>query len=78
MATTKKLTSSQTAALSLLAKGVADFYDLNRVGATGATSSWLVKHGLATETINSSFKEWNITDAGRVALAAGRMVVSAN
>lgn len=74
MAKTKKLTPSQTTALSRLVEGSADFYDLSRAGASGPTSAWLCKHGLAVEQRGESAERiWAITDAGRKALAAGRV-----
>lgn len=76
MPRTKKLTDSQIAALTRLSQGKADFYDLIRVGATGATTTWLVGAGLATGEEVAGGKEWQITDAGRSALTAGRIVVS--
>jgi len=75
VARTKRLTSSQISALTLLSTGQADFYDLSRVGATGSTSAWLVKAGLATEGLDGHAKVWQITEAGRSVLAAGRVVV---
>jgi hypothetical protein len=67
------LTPSQGNALKLLAQeDEADFFDLMKAGASGATTTWLVKKGLATVS-GSHTRKWRITDEGRAANAAGKI-----
>lgn len=75
---TQKLTIYQHTALSLLVSvECAGFYDLMRVGATSATMKKLVSLQLVS-LIESrkNGKDWRITQAGRIALPAGRYFIS--
>lgn len=76
---TKKLTASQAAVLGkLAADGPARYYDAAKVGGTGTTLSWLVARKLALVFLDSGKnKIWQITDAGKSALQAGRTDVLA-
>ncbi|MDR3413610.1 MAG: hypothetical protein P4L87_22095 [Formivibrio sp.] len=69
-AQTKKLTANQMTALSLLAKGKADFHATVKAGANLSTMSALVKSGLARTTQSSGVKQWEITDFGMTVLHA--------
>lgn len=66
----KKLTTNQIAALSLLAKGKANFHATIKAGANLSTMSALVKMGLAKATQNDGVKQWEITDLGITVLQA--------
>lgn len=66
--TPPKLTSSQTAALRLLAQGKADFHAAIKAGANLATMSALVKAGLASMQQAAGIKQWQITDWGAAVL----------
>lgn len=69
-APTKKLTANQIAALSLLAKGKANFHAAIKAGANLSTMSALIKMGLAKATQSGGVKQWEITDFGMTVLQA--------
>jgi len=73
-----RITPSQVAGLTLLSEAAngADWIMMFRAGAKGPTLAWLVDHHLATvceQKSNGVRKVWRITDAGRTALATGRI-----
>ena len=65
---TGALTAKQVAVLNLLLKGKVNFHAAVLAGANLATMSGLVKAGLATPVQGSAVKQWQISEAGRVAL----------
>ena len=68
----KQLTERQIAALSLLAKGKANFHAAIKAGANLSTMSALVKMGLAAAVQDGGMKQWEITDFGMTVLQANR------
>ncbi|MHB0991754.1 MAG: hypothetical protein ACYC0M_10805 [Burkholderiales bacterium] len=75
---TQKFTKSQHVALSLLVSvDCADFYDLMRVGATGATMKKLVSLQMVSLIeARENGNGWKITQTGRIALSAGQYFIS--
>lgn len=65
----KKFTESQKKVLMMLCnRDVADYYNVLAVGGNGSTLKRLVGMGLISSCDTSvSYKEWQITDAGRFA-----------
>lgn len=74
---TLPLTKGKRAGLQRLSKGNADYFDIVHAGANGAAMAQLVSNGLARE-LGDGFAEheWEITEAGRQALANGWFVVT--
>lgn len=76
MTRTLELGPGHLAGLRRLNEGKADFLDLAHACASGSAVAWLVAHGLAADASVGVWQAWQITAAGRAALAAGHVVLA--